>query len=134
MLSSGYDKACSKAVLRIVPRIHMNDVISIIEQTPCLSKERRQFYETMLEYRYELILERAYMRVSEDRYDDVALDRIGTVTFKEDVDAWNEYLRAKDEVDMIPYKDDLVSCEEEDINVDNEDSDDVDSDDYGSID
>ena len=134
MLSSGYDKACSKAVLRIVPRIDMNDVISIIEQTPCLSKERRQFYETMLEHRYELILERAYMRVSEDRYDDVALDRIGTVSFKEEVDAWNEYLRAKEEVDMIPYNDDLVSYEEEDINVDNEDCDDADSDDYGSID
>jgi len=134
MLSSGYDKACSKAVFRIVPRIDMNDVISIIEQTPCLSKERRQFYETKLEHRYELILERAYMRVSEDRYDDVALDRIGTVSFKEEVDAWNEYLRAKEEVDMIPYNDDLVSYEEEDINVDNEDCDDADSDDYGSID
>ncbi len=58
-----------KAVLRIVPQIDMDDVRGIIEETPCLSRERRHFYETMLEYRYELILERAYLRVSEDNYD-----------------------------------------------------------------
>ena len=98
MLSSGYDRACCRAVLRIFPRIHMDDVREVIRGTPCLSKERSLFYETMLEHRYELILERAYLRVANDDYDDVALDRIGTVSFKEEIEAWEEYIRAKEEV------------------------------------
>ena len=98
MLSSGYDKHCSNAVLRIVPRINMDDVKNLIEETPCLSRERRHFYETMLHYRYEFILKRAYLRVSAGNYDNIALDRIGTASFKDDSDVWDEFLRAKEEV------------------------------------
>lgn len=136
MLSSGYDNACSKAVLRIVPQINMDDVRGIIEETPCLSRERRHFYETMLEYRYELILERAYLRVSEDNYDDVALDRIGTVSFKDEGDAWNEYLRAKEEVEFTSYENEPISRDEEtNIDIDNNEYNEIDdSDDYASID
>ena len=121
MLSSGYDKACSKALLRIVPRIDMDDVKGVIEETPCLSKERRHFYETMLEYRYELILKRAYLRVSEGKFDDVALDRIGTVSFKDEDEVRNEYMRAKEETGFVPCEDDLISCgEETDTDVDDD--------------
>ena len=109
MLSSGYDTACSKAVLRIVPQIDLDDVKGMIGETPCLSRERRHFYETMLECRYQLILKRAYLRVSEDNYDDLALDRIGTASFKDESDVWNEYLRAKKEAAFSPCDEAPVS-------------------------
>ena len=99
----------------------------MIEETPCLTRERRHFYETMLEYRYEFILERAYLRISKDDYDDAALDRIGTVSFKDEGDVWNEYLRATEEVGFTPGVDEPISGEEEtDIDVDHDEYNEID--------
>jgi len=70
----------------------------MLMEAPCLSEERRRFYETMLEYRYIMILSRAYERVISHTYDEVARERIGLETFKTEEEYMEEYERAKQEM------------------------------------
>ena len=58
-LSSLQNKDCNLALKRIVPRIDMNKIKHIIEDTPFLSEVQRQFYTTMLVERKKRILDYA---------------------------------------------------------------------------
>ncbi len=60
MLSSGRDKNCNIAFLKIYPRIDMDKIYRVVSDTPLLSDTRIDFYNQMLGYRKELILDKAY--------------------------------------------------------------------------
>lgn len=76
LLSSGYDENCTKALLKIYPRIDMNEINSIIDDTPMLSDTKREFFKQYVSLRKEIILDRAYERCSSRNYDHDALERI----------------------------------------------------------
>ena len=46
MMSSNYDKHCTDAVLRIVPRIDMEKICRIVDDTPMISDVRKEFYKS----------------------------------------------------------------------------------------
>lgn len=53
---------CTKALMRIAPKINMEDIFSIIENTPGISEIRKEFYKTMLNLRYQQIILEPYKR------------------------------------------------------------------------
>lgn len=57
LISSLRYEGCNQALQRIVPRIDMGRICSMIDSTPFLSDLQRQFYETMLALRKERILD-----------------------------------------------------------------------------
>ena len=76
MMASNYDEECTKAVCKIVPKINMNIINEIIEQTPIISDVRKEFYKEMLNHRKVLIIDRAYRCCIEKKFDEEALNRI----------------------------------------------------------
>jgi hypothetical protein len=62
-ISSMENAQCNAALLRIVPKIDINKINAIIDDTPYLSELQRAFYKTMLAERKERILDFAYTRV-----------------------------------------------------------------------
>ena len=75
MLSSGYDNNCTEALKRMMPKIDMNKIYSVIDNTPVISEMRKTFYKTYISYRKEMILDRALERCLSG-YDIEALNRI----------------------------------------------------------
>ena len=67
MISSGYDKNCTKAFLKIYPRINMDKIHSIIDNAPYIPDSKKHFYNSMLNYRKELILDKAYSILTKDK-------------------------------------------------------------------
>ena len=63
LLSSGFDKECSNALLRIYPKIDISKIDSIVENTPYISDERINFYKTMIRHRKEMILDYSYNKI-----------------------------------------------------------------------
>ena len=55
-LLSGQNEEVNAALIRMVPKIHMDVVREIVEETPYIAETRKEFYITMLEERYELVL------------------------------------------------------------------------------
>ena len=51
---------CSNALLRVYPKINLDVIYSIIDNTPIISDERKQFYKVMIEKRMDYILTPAY--------------------------------------------------------------------------
>lgn len=64
-INSLENESCNEALLRIVPRIKMEEINQIINNTPYISEVRKEFYKTILENRYEKILVPAYKKVLE---------------------------------------------------------------------
>lgn len=64
LLASDMDKECSKALLRIYPRINLEKINKIIDETPFISEARKNFYKEMIKYRKELILDKAYEKIN----------------------------------------------------------------------
>lgn len=62
-INSCGDKACNAALLRIYPKIDMNQIYDIIEATPFISELQKHFYKTCITRRYELILTPAYSQL-----------------------------------------------------------------------
>lgn len=60
VISSGQFEACNEALKRIVPRIDLNRINTIIDEIEGISELRKQFYKVMLEHRYEKILMYTY--------------------------------------------------------------------------
>lgn len=60
LLSSGFDKECTKAFFRIYDRINIEKINDIIENTPFISDIRKNFYKKMISYRKELIFDKSY--------------------------------------------------------------------------
>lgn len=65
-ISSLENTQCNAALERIVPRINMNEVNAIIEETPALSDLQRDFYETVLAERKSRILDFSLHRLREN--------------------------------------------------------------------
>ena len=59
-ISSLENKDCNAALKRIIPRIDMNKIYQIIEDTPFISNLQKDFYKTMLNERKERILDYSY--------------------------------------------------------------------------
>lgn len=59
LLNSDYDYNCLCALARIAPNIDMNKINEIIDNTPIISEERKQFYKEMLQERKEHLLDKA---------------------------------------------------------------------------
>lgn len=53
---------CNRALIRIFPRINLDKINQIIEQTEGISELHKTFLKTMLKKRYELILEPSYKK------------------------------------------------------------------------
>lgn len=60
VISSGRFDACNDALKRIVPRIDLNRIYTLIDEIEGISELRKQFYKTMLQQRYEKILIHSY--------------------------------------------------------------------------
>lgn len=56
-ISSLQNEGCNRALKRIVPRINMEQIQRIVENTPFISDLQRHFYLTMLKERKRLILD-----------------------------------------------------------------------------
>ena len=76
MLTSGYDKHCSEAIKRVVPKMDMDVINAIIDETPLISDERKNFYKTILFFRKELILDNAYECVRSGEFNEMSYTRI----------------------------------------------------------
>ena len=59
-ISNLENEDCNKALLKIYPRIDMEKINSIIDETPSVSNIRKSFYKKILKLRYEKILKYSY--------------------------------------------------------------------------
>lgn len=62
-ISSLEDESCNQALLRIYPKIDIDKINCIIDETPYISDIRKQFYKKIIEMRYEKILKYNYERL-----------------------------------------------------------------------
>ena len=62
-LSSLQNRDCNKALKRILPKIDMEKIDKIVDETPFLSKLQISFYKTMLKERKERILDFSYQKL-----------------------------------------------------------------------
>lgn len=63
LMSSEYDD-CDEAIVRIVPRIDMEKIEQLINETPYITDLQKDFYKAYINARYEKILLPAYEQVS----------------------------------------------------------------------
>ena len=61
-LSSMEYEECKNAIKRIVPRIDMNEISRLVDNTPYIDDLQKEFYKTMLCARKELILDFVYKK------------------------------------------------------------------------
>lgn len=96
MLSSNFDHLCTEAVLRITPRIDMNRIKGIIDDTPFITDVRKAFYKEILQMRYDVIINRAYVRCLAKEYDMSAKERLtnGNNMSEQDLTRFLEQRRA----------------------------------------
>lgn len=66
-MSSLQYEDCNRAIKRIVPKIDMEEVQTIIEETPYISDLQKEFYLTMLFSRKEKILDHVLDHLSRDK-------------------------------------------------------------------
>lgn len=64
-ISSFVNQDCTDALLRVFPKIKLDDVKAFIDSIDCISDIRKKFYNTMLTKRYEQILEYPYLQLME---------------------------------------------------------------------
>lgn len=64
-ISSLKDKDCNEALLRMFPKIDMNKINNVIDNTPLISNVRKEFYKEILQNRYEKILKESYKKLLE---------------------------------------------------------------------
>lgn len=62
-ISSLKNKECNEALLRIFPKIDINKINNVIDNTPLISNIRKEFYKEILQYRYEKILKDTYKKL-----------------------------------------------------------------------
>ena len=56
---------CNKALKRIVPKVHLDDLFRLIDSVECISDLQKEFYKTMIRMRFELILNHSYKKLQE---------------------------------------------------------------------
>jgi hypothetical protein len=59
-ITSLESEECNAAVLRIVPKINMDNIVNLIQNAPTISNERKEFLSKVIPFRYQNILEPAY--------------------------------------------------------------------------
>lgn len=59
-ISSFKNEDCNEALKRMVPRIDLNKINEIIEQTPIISNIRKEFYKKIISERYHKILKYSF--------------------------------------------------------------------------
>ena len=64
-ISSFVNQDCTDALLRVFPKINLNDIKVFINGMDCISDIKKEFYNIMLSKRYEQILEYPYLRLME---------------------------------------------------------------------
>lgn len=62
-ISSLTNSDCNKALLKIFPRIDIEKINKIIDETPFISEIRKKFYKKILKMRYEKILKFSYEKL-----------------------------------------------------------------------
>lgn len=62
-ISSLENKDCNKALKRILPKIDMEKIYKIVDETPFISDLQKKFYKTMLRERKERILDFSYQKL-----------------------------------------------------------------------
>lgn len=62
-ISSLENKDCNKALKRIWPRIDINKIYEIVDETPFISYLQKEFYKAMLRERKERILDFSYQKL-----------------------------------------------------------------------
>lgn len=76
MMSSNFDPECTSAVKRMAPRINMEAIEKIIDETPLITDIRKDFYKKYINLRKQLIVDRAYSCCVTKEFDKAALARI----------------------------------------------------------
>ena len=66
VISSGKFKACNEALKRILPRVNMERIFELIEETEGISDTRKHFFKVMLQQRYEKILLQSYHLIEKE--------------------------------------------------------------------
>lgn len=59
-ISSLNNEECNRALLKMYPKIDMEKIYRIIDETPYISEIRKKFYKKILKMRYEMILKLSY--------------------------------------------------------------------------
>ena len=54
------NEECNKALIRIFPKINLEKIYKIIDQTPYITDIRKEFYKKILNMRYNIILKNSY--------------------------------------------------------------------------
>ena len=54
---------CNKALLRVLPRINLNVINEIIDNTLYISDIRKEFYKKIIKMRYDLLLKVNYNKL-----------------------------------------------------------------------
>lgn len=62
-ISSLQNSDCNEALKRILPKIDMDKIYAIVEETPYISDLQKAFYQTMLKERKERILDFSYQKL-----------------------------------------------------------------------
>lgn len=62
-ISSLENKDCNKALKRILPKIDIDKINTIIDETPFISELQKKFYKTMIRERKERILDFSYQKL-----------------------------------------------------------------------
>ncbi|MBQ7486521.1 MAG: CtkA family protein, partial [Clostridia bacterium] len=62
-LYAGKNQDCNTALKRILPRIDMQKIDLMIDETPFISDLQKRFYKTMVAERKEKILDRSLQRI-----------------------------------------------------------------------
>ena len=62
-ISSLENKDCNRALKRILPKIDMDKIYKIVDETPFISELQKEFYKTMLRERKERILDFSYQKL-----------------------------------------------------------------------
>lgn len=63
-ITSIENEDCNQAVLRIYPKINLEKIFVIIDNTPSISNIRKEFYKKIIKLRYEKIIKIAYDNLS----------------------------------------------------------------------
>ena len=62
-INSVKNEDCNNALLRIFPKIDIEKINNIIDETPYISEIRKEFYKKILKMRYEKILKHSYEKL-----------------------------------------------------------------------
>ena len=61
------NKDCNAAVMRMMPRFHLDEMQAFVREVPFLDELQRQFYQTYLSARMERIMIPAYRQIMEQQ-------------------------------------------------------------------